>query len=432
MLLRFRVSNHLSMRDMQELSLIATSLKDEERGLINTSAITQERILPAVVIYGANASGKSNLIDAILFMKWMVLNSQTRGEPEGGVPRKYFQLDNTSSRNPTSFDMDFVVEDVRYHYGFEATDSEFESEWLFSYPKNRKRILFERTGVSFDFGRDLKGNNKKIAELTRNNSLFLSTAAQNDHPHLSRIYRFFKLIRVTRDVSIPGFVVSRTLLDERENGIDQRVIDYLGAIDIGVVDFRRIKFDVPEEVDKFQRGLVKLVKEFLDEQPDNRNFSELFNDQIQLAHRGTESKTFFLDLDSESAGTRRLLIVLSRIFSALDNGALLCIDELDASLHTNAVETLLKLFCYSDVNPRGAQLIATTHDTNLMNLSILRRDQQWFTEKNHIGETQLYSLSDYQTRKDDNYEKYYREGRYGAIPSDNPVQYYEPQEEQKA
>ena len=429
MLLRFRVSNHLSIRDMQELSLIATSLRDEERGLIERSAIAQERILPAVVIYGANASGKSNIVDAISFMRKMVLYSHSRGKPDGGVPREKFELDNVSSGNPTYCDMDFIVEDVRYHYGFETTDSVFESEWLYSFPRKRKRMLFERTESNFQFGRDLKGNNKNIAQLTRKNSLFLSAAAQNGHPHLSNIYRFFEMVRVIRDISISGILTSKKLLDESENGLDQRVIDYLDTIDTGVVDFRRKKIERSEGFGTFQTEMIKLFEKNLDE-PLGRNVDSEFNlDQIELGHRGTDGNTFFLDLNSESAGTRRLLIVLSHMFSALDNGGLLCIDELDASLHTNAVETLLKVFCSSDVNSRGAQLIATTHDTSLMNLSLLRRDQQWFTEKDQDGATHLYSLSDFRTRKDDNFERGYREGRYGAIPSDNPIRYYESQEQ---
>ena len=428
MLLRFRVSNHLSIRDMQELSLIATSLRDEERGLIERSAITQGRILPADVIYGANASGKSNIVDAISFMRKMVVLSHSHGRPDGGVPRKSFELDHNSSENPTYCDMDFIVEDVRYHYGFEATDSAFESEWLYSYPRKRKRMLFERTESSFQFGRDLKGNNKNIAELTRKNSLFLSAAAQNRHPHLSNIYRFFEMVRVIRDTSISGILISKKLLDESENGLDQRVIDYLGTIDTGVVDFRRKKFEIPEGFEILQREVVKLLEKFSGEPLGSDIASEINPDQIELGHRGTDGDTFFLELNSESAGTRRLLIVLSHMFFALDSGGLLCIDELDASLHTNAVETLLKVFCSSDVNSRGAQLIATTHDTNLMNPVILRRDQQWFTEKDQSGATQLYSLSDFRTRKDDNFERDYREGRYGAIPCDNPTHYYELQE----
>ena len=429
MLLRFRVSNHLSLRDMQELSLMATSLKDDERGLINSSAVNQGHILPAVVIYGANASGKSNLINAVLFMRSLVLKSQIYSKPDGGVPREYFELDYASSENPTAYDMDFVVENVRYHYGFETTNSEFVSEWLYSYPQKRKRMLFERSGTSFEFGRDLKGNNKIIARLTRTNSLFLSAAAQNDHAHLSKIYQYFEKIQIIQDITIPGVIASRKLLDQSKSGLDQRVIDYLSAIDTGIVNFRRKKYELPEELEIFQREITKSLSNLVDEPLAGELDSEINRDQIELGHRGFNSDTFYLELDSESAGTRRLLMILSRMFSALDNGGLLCIDELDASLHTNAVETLLKIFCSPEVNSRGAQLIATTHDTCLMNPSILRRDQRWFTEKDQSGATQLYSLSDFRTRKDDNFERGYREGRFGAIPSDNPIQYYASQED---
>lgn len=429
MLLRFRVSNHLSLRDMQKLSLMATSLKDDERGLINSSAINQGRILPAVVIYGANASGKSNLINAILFMRSLVLNSQIHSKPDGGVQREYFELDYASSGNPTHYDIDFVVEDVRYHYGFEMTDSGFESEWLYSYPQKRKRMLLERDGSSFEFGRELKGSNKIIAGLTRTNSLFLSAAAQNDHAHLSKIYRYFETIQIIQDITMPGLIASKKLLDGSKFGLDQRVIDYLCAIDTGIVNFRLKKYEIPEGLEIFQTEITKSLTHLVGE-PLVGDFDSVINrDQIELGHRGTNGDTFYLELDNESAGTRRLLIILSRIFSALDNGGLLCIDELDARIHTNTVETLLKIFCSPDVNSKGAQLIATTHDTCLMNPSILRRDQCWFSEKDHSGATQLYSLSDFRTRKDDNFERGYREGRYGAIPSDNPIRYYASQED---
>ncbi len=410
---------------------MATSLKDFAGGLIDSSAINQGQILPAVVIYGANASGKSNFIDAISFMQRMVLSSQIHGTPEGGIPRSHFELDNASSGELTSIDMDFIIENVQYFYGFETTDKAIESEWLYSYPQKRKRILFERVGKKIEFGRELKGNNKSIAELTRTNSLFLSAAAQSDHAHLSKIYQYFKNIRIIRDIFIPSYVVSRKLLDESDNGIDQRVIDYLRKIDTGVVDYRRLSIDIPENLENFQKEIVKLFAKMLEEPLASFESSATNHDQIELGHRGVNGDTFYLRLDSESAGTRRLLIVLSRLFHALDSGGLLCIDELDASLHTNAVVTLLKLFCSPKLNSTGAQLIATVHDTHLMNQSILRRDQQWFTEKDYGGATQLYSLSDYRTRKNDNFEREYREGRYGAIPSDNPINYYALQEKQK-
>ena len=142
---------------------------------------------------------------------------------------------------------------------------------------------------------------------------------------------------------------------------------------------------------------------------------------IELAHRGRKGEAVYFDLDSESAGTRQLLMVLSLAFQALDKGVPLCIDEVDASLHTYASEAILKLFCLSEINRNGAQLIATTHDTNLMKSSVLRRDQLWFTEKTSEGATELYPLTDIRTRKGDNIELGYLQGRYGALPSGDAI-----------
>ncbi len=142
---------------------------------------------------------------------------------------------------------------------------------------------------------------------------------------------------------------------------------------------------------------------------------------IELAHRGSEGEAIYFDLDHESAGTRRLLILLGSVFHALDDGVPLVVDELDASLHTRACEAVLSLFSSPATNPNGAQMIATTHDTNLLRSPLLRRDQIWFTEKDGEGATHLYPLTDIRTRKGDNIEKGYLQGRYGAIPFSGPI-----------
>ena len=172
MLLRFGVSNHLSIRDLQELSFAASSLKDRDEGLLDCEATPSGSNLPAVVIYGANASGKSNLIDAMQTMRAMVLWSQTRWQPRGGVQRHPFRLDASCSQKPSRFDIDFVIDDVRHHYGFEASDTAFESEWPYTFPKSHRRILFVGDGDAFRFGRGLRGTNNSIARLTRPNSLY--------------------------------------------------------------------------------------------------------------------------------------------------------------------------------------------------------------------------------------------------------------------
>ena len=138
---------------------------------------------------------------------------------------------------------------------------------------------------------------------------------------------------------------------------------------------------------------------------------------IELGHRGHDGKSVFLNLDSESAGTRRLLVMLAFVFQALDQGTPICVDELDASLHTHASEAVLALFCSRDTNPKGAQLIATTHDSELMRSGVLRRDQLWFTDKDDDGATRLYPLSDIRTRRGDDFAKGYLRGRFGAVPS---------------
>ena len=286
-------------------------------------------------------------------------------------------------------------------------------------------MLFEREGMEFRFGRNLKGKNKIIADLTRTNSLYLSAAAQNDHSYLSKIYNYFKMIRTVRDIAIPGVAASMRLLQEDDKGPDQRVINFLGEIDTGIVNFRRREVDLSEDHQTFQRELTAMIEKMLKESLENYLSVDTNRVEFDLGHSGEDNTTFYLELERESAGTRRLLIVLSRVFVALDKGALICIDELDASLHTHAVETLLKLFCSPTINRNGAQLVATTHDTNLMSSNVLRRDQLWFTEKEIDGATRLYPLTEIRTRKGDSIEKGYRQGRYGAVPIGDPIVKYD-------
>ena len=194
MLLRFGVSNRLSMRDRQELALTASSLKDPTGGLIDCPPAPSGSVLPAVLIYGANASGKSNLVDSIRIMREMVLGSHRKGNLGGGVQaRRPFALDPASPQNPTRFDVDFVMEGVRYHYGFEASDEAFLSEWLCAFPRGYRRTLFEREGSDFHFGRALGWQNRTITALVRPNSLYVSAAAQNGHEMLSRVFAYFQV-----------------------------------------------------------------------------------------------------------------------------------------------------------------------------------------------------------------------------------------------
>ncbi len=412
MLLRFSVTNHLSIRDRQEVSFVTSSLKDREDGLIACPAAPSGSILPAVVIYGPNASGKSNLVDAMQSMWAMVLKSHASGEPGGGVPRHPFKLDPSCSTKPSRFDIDFVIDGVRHHYGFEASDEAFVSEWLYTFPKAHRRLAFVRESGDFFFGRGLKGQNNSIARLTRPNSLYVSSAAQNGHEQLSRVFAYFKSIYGVRGIAVTGMAASARLAREE---LDRRVIDFLGEVGTGVVDYRYNETEVPEEVRNVLREVSAGLRKLANAPIDSGLSVEATQINLELGHRSADGGPVFLALDRESSGTRRLLILLGRAFHALDEGVPLIVDELDAALHTHASEAVLRLFCSPATNSKGAQLLATTHDTNLMKSPVLRREF-WLTEKDTAGATQLYPLTDIRTRKGDDVRKGYLQGRYGAVP----------------
>lgn len=418
MLLRFGVANHLSICERQELSFAASSLKDRQEGLLACEAVSKGAVVPAAVIYGANASGKTNLVDALAAMQKMILWSHIRGEPGKGVPRQPFRLDPECLKAPSQFDADFTINNVRYHYGFEATDEAFTVEWLYVFPRAHRRKLFERNGDEMDFGRWLRGANSNIAKLTRSNSLFLSAAAQNGHEQLSSVYDFFRSIDFIGKMSVSGMEASSRYV---RKDLDGRVIKFLETMNTGVVGYRQKAIQVPEEIQAIRRELEPVLEKFSGGPVEIKLGDEETLVAIELAHQGQGGEPVYFDLDLESAGTRRLLMILGQAYRALDEGLPLVVDELDASLHTYACEAILKLFCTRKVNKNGAQLITTTHDTNLMRSDVLRRDQLWFVEKISGGATEVYPLTDIRTRKGDNVELGYLQGRYGALPGGGPL-----------
>jgi AAA15 family ATPase/GTPase len=415
MLLRFSVANHRSIYSPQEISLVASSLKDPDEGLIACDISPTSYLVPAAILYGANASGKSNLISALKYMRAAVLLSHSQGTPGEPPPRQPFALDQTASETPSSFDIEFMVGGVRFNYGFSVGPQSFDDEWLFSYPTRRKQLLFKRSGVrEIEFGRGLKGRNKTIAELTRPNSLFLSAALQNGHEELTRIAGFFQEMILSDHVSVPGSTISSRFQSAE---VDEKVINFLKGIGTGITGFRRKTEELTDTLVKFNQELESLfIKMFPDSNLNAPPGNERTRTTIELSHLDVRGEDVFFDPDDESAGTRRLLLVLSSVFRAISQGSLMVIDELDASLHTQACEAIIALFSTKSTNPKGAQLIATTHDTNLMLSKFLRRDQVWFSEKDTTGATVIFGLSDIVTRRGDNLERGYLQGRFGATP----------------
>jgi hypothetical protein len=411
MLVQFRVENHRSLRGEQVLSMVASAADGEDPRLIRSGAI-DHALLPAVALYGANASGKSNVLHALAFMRSAVLYSHRQWDPAGGTPHEPFALSGSQSAS-SLFEADIVVGSVRYRYGFVLSAERVEEEWLHAWPKGRKQAWFEREGDHFEFNKSLRGENDTIRGLTRPNSLFLSAAAQNNHAGLVPVFDWFapshfKLRRSARsaipvgalgDIFSPQLSLFVDLKDARTQD-REAIVGLLRAADIGILDLRVIS---PTR----EHGVAR--------RPTSAKPSELF-----FQHRTEDGKEAWLPAEAESAGTMTLLQIAARLVGVLRKGGLLCIDELEASLHPALALAIVRLFNAPEHNPKGAQLVFTTHDTNLIGNVLgeppLRRDQIWFTEKDHGGATKLYPLTEFHPRKEENLERGYLQGRYNAIP----------------
>ena len=419
MLVRFSVANFGSFNEMQEISLVASALRDDEEGLIPWPNASDKgnrpQLLPIAAIFGPNAGGKSTFIDAVLFLRSQILFSHSRGNVEERIPRNHFRLSPGNENKPSIFVIEFLVDGVLHEYGCELSETTVEGEWLYGFPKRRRQILFERENSVFQFGRSLRGQNKRIEEFTRSNSLFLSAAAQNNHPQLSSLMRFFVDTRSMKSLSPDAALIS-SLLTSPKN-VDDRVLRFLRQIDTGVEQVRQQVRRIPEARQEFSQKFFSFLALNSDTEPSLfADAVKEFEEFIVLEHEGEKGFRADFDVDEESAGTQRLLFMLPQLLHSLDTGSLFLLDELDVSVHNSVCELILGLFWSKETNPYGAQLITTTHNTWLLGSELLRRDQIWFAEKNRIGATQLASMADFRLRKDDNRIKGYLEGRFGALP----------------
>ena len=394
MLIEFRVENHRSLRDEQALTLEASRIGEPSDLRPRSIAGHAERLLPAAVIYGANASGKSNVLAALAFMREAVILSHRRWEPDGGIPRTAFAWGG-KRKEPSMFEVTLLIGETKYEYGFSVGDETVEEEWLSAWPNNREQVWFEREGREFSFGEHLRGPNAAVREVTRPNALFLSAAAQHGHEQLMSLFSWFRRIFPV-NVTGRNFVMAHAALmpemffladdeersvlpkDDTTDSLARRIRNLLKAADIGIIEVKRI--DGEREL----RG------------------RKIRQQRILLQHQAGDDDSW-LDLDEESAGTKTLFRMAPSIFGALDSGGLLLVDELESSLHPLLGLTIVRLFNSPKTNPKNAQILFTTHDTNLMGTTLgeplLRRDQIWFTEKDKDGASQVYPLTNYKPRK---------------------------------
>lgn len=392
MLIQLSVENYLSIKDKVVLSLLASRDSEHPEHLIWGE---NKNYLKSAVIYGANASGKSNVLNAFWFMVNYVLTSHNQ-QVHKAIERTPFKFDKETPARPSSFEVIFTANGIRYAYGFSVTDKAVIEEYLYYYPNGRQAIIFERKDTTdFRFTVDIDEQNT-LKDRTSANKLYLSVASN---------WSYAKVIPVLEWFASCQIITKNSVADAYGIEAEQLKDD----------DYRRVIASMLRVADF---GIQSLQVREADPIPSKRN--DIFTNidavhTVQDADGNTSSYT--LNMTEESDGTNSYFKLIGVVKRALDQGTLLVADEMDAHLHPLLTKHLVSLFNSDEFNPNGAQLIFTSHNTNLLDLDVLRRDQIWFTEKDEqTAATDLFSLYDFSIRKDAKVEKGYLIGRYGAIP----------------
>ncbi len=421
MLLQFTVKNYKVFGDEVKLNMIANS--DDTRESENVISLPKFglRVLKSAVMYGANASGKSKLVEAMQFMKHFILTSaETQSNRKiNTVP---FRLNTATENAPSMFEIVFILDNEMYRYGFEATSEKVVSEWLFHRPKTKEVEIFFRQEQEFEIHKSFDVKDLVDKNRIKPNTLLLSKAdAENDELAVKIIkYLSTKTNAISglEDDGLMGF----TIRELKETNKKSQIIELLKLADIGIEDV------IPNvlNIDNLPQNLPKSIKTFLKkkiEESDDES-SDIYSGVNTFHNKYDDDNNFvgieqFSMQEDESSGTQKYFAFLGPILNTLSSGKVLIIDELDAKLHPNLVHKIVEIFNSTTANPNNAQLIFNTHDTNLLSCGIFRRDQIWFVEKNRYGSADLFSLASFKTdtvRKNDNFEKNYIAGRYGAIP----------------
>ncbi len=415
MLIEFSVTNFKSIQNTQTLSLVASPASElREQNSFITNEKGALRLLRSAAIYGPNASGKSNLIEAINFMDNFVGKSSKEGQEGEPIEVKPFLFNTTTRTGSSEFEVIFLQEGVRYQYGFAVNSMSVNHEWLIAYPEGRPQRWFERKFDALNkkedwyFGSKFKGHKTVLQETTRSNALFLSTAVQFNNEQLKPVFNWFQ--QKLRIIGVGGLApIYTTTLCENEKD-RKRILEFLNAADLSIKDINieRKRFDPTD----LPSDMPEPIKDIIRKDLDGAEFSE-----AKFLHivEGTE-EVVTLEADDESVGTKKLFAMAGPWLDVIDNGHVLFVDELNNSMHPLMVRFLIGMINNPQINRKNAQLIFSTHDTSVLDNELFRRDQIWFTEKDAMNATNLYPLSDFTPRKGEALEKGYLKGRYGALP----------------
>lgn len=425
MLIEFKFTNYRSFRDETVLSMEAMGLSTYKSCLI---PFRNKRLLPAAAIYGKNGGGKSNVIRAFWLAVQFIRNAQRTQHENAPIPVQPFLLNDTSRDEPTSFEFIYTIADVKYVYGFSATKKEIFKEYLYYAPKGQLSMVFERDHQNFTFrDNSEKKRRQLISEAVGPNQLYFAIACTMNESACQKAMSWFREnIFFSRDYTdIPSQLIEYSEKPDMLAAIKK----YAENVDVGIQDmnfeFRNEEIKDASNTGDIPSGIVAALTQFAKALSDISNTSEIKLQRSEVNatsyHKGLKSDgseaLFELQLADESDGTRKLMALAPAIERALECGGLLLVDELEKEMHPLMVEMIVSKFQSQSSNPNHAQIIFTTHDTELLNMNLLRKDQLYFADKSKKdGASELYSISELQTPTNENIRKGYLLGKYGGTP----------------
>ncbi|CCI04989.1 AAA family ATPase [Microcystis aeruginosa] len=404
MLIEFSVGNYRSFKDVVTLSMVAAdeAADNDELDKNNVFKVNQNfSLLKSAAIYGANASGKSNLILALYFMQSFVINS-SKLQITDKIDLEKFRLSSETEDKPSFFKIVFHLDNKTYEYSFEVTQERVISEELSCTPKTRKTNIFSREKDKIKYSKSLmKG--KDVKDLTKKNTLFLSIAAQFNDPLAGKILLWFSRLKIISGSQLENLRQLSIDYLSREQNLKNEIVSLIKKLDLSIKD---MSIEVGRKpLDNFHKDIPDTVY----------NSIETYHEKYDLEGKVIGLESFQLN-KHESRGTQKLFALLAPILSVLKASEVLIIDELDSLLHPLMAIAIIGLFNSQQTNPKNAQLIFATHDVNLLSNQLFMRDQIWFTEKNRQEATDLYSLVEFDIDNNASFEQDYIQGRYGAIP----------------
>lgn len=420
MLIEFSVKNFKSIKEKQTLSLVAShsdkTLPENLIHLKNVSGMSNTKLLKFAVVYGANASGKSNLMKAMGVLRDFVISSAVKLMPGDEIDVVPFKFNRQNSNEPTEFEINFIHQNVRYQYGVILDKARIYEEYLYAFPAKQAQRWFSREWISSEkkyrwkFSQHLKGEKVSLKNKTRENISFLSVAAQFNHEQLVEVYKWFSHCLKCMDFS-SGSMDSTEYVPPLSGGkaYKDKLISLLQQADLGINDI-----EIKEEgLDDFGFQISGMNGN----KAKNANFGKSSRSpRYGFVHEFKDKTKVVLDEEEESSGTIKFFNLLGPWIDVLNRGCVVAIDEIGSTIHPLLLKNMIRMFNSPKLNPHKAQLIFTTHDVTLLDRDLFRRDQIWFTEKNREEATNLYPLIDYKPRLEESLLRGYLAGRYGAIP----------------